>query len=196
MTCDPPSSARLSEFATAIGTIIEDSSGLETAILPRAIAQMQALVAQDDWLHPAFAIPGDSRYHQYPLFIDDEGRFSIVSFVWGPGQQTPVHDHTVWGVIGMLRGAEISEAYALGHDVLEPRGETRLDAGQVMAVSPSIGDIHRVRNAFDDRVSVSIHCYGGDIGTINRHIFLPDGTTKPFVSAYSPVDGHRPPGAP
>ena len=35
-----------------------------------------------------------------------------MSIVWGPGQSTPIHDHTVWGLIGMLRGAEYSQGFA------------------------------------------------------------------------------------
>ena len=61
-----------------------------------------------------------------------------------------------------------------------------LQPGQVEAAGPRIGDVHRVRNAYDDRVSISIHVYSGDIGTIARTIYLEDGTRKPFISGYSP----------
>ena len=61
-----------------------------------------------------------------------------------------------------------------------------LRPGEVEAVGPRIGDVHRVRNAFDDRVSISIHVYGGDIGDIERSTYLEDGTRQPFVSGYSP----------
>ena len=29
--------------------------------------------------------------------VDARERFSVVSFVWAPGQKTAIHDHTVWG---------------------------------------------------------------------------------------------------
>src|ERR1700736_1949705 len=70
------------------------------------------LVAVDDWLPPVFAEPHPQYYRQYLLYCDPFERFSIVSFVWGPGQHTPVHDHTVWGLIGMMRGGEMSRNYA------------------------------------------------------------------------------------
>jgi predicted metal-dependent enzyme (double-stranded beta helix superfamily) len=35
----------------------------------------------------------------------------VVSFVWAPGQGTPIHDHRVWGLVGVLRGAETSERF-------------------------------------------------------------------------------------
>ena len=103
---------------------------------------------------------------------------------------TPIHDHTVWGLIGMLRGAEYSQAYRYtGPNQLVPAGSpVRLEPGQVEAVSPAIGDIHRVHNAFDDRVSISIHVYGADIGTVQRSVYLADGSRQPFVSGYSPID--------
>jgi predicted metal-dependent enzyme (double-stranded beta helix superfamily) len=112
-------------------------------------------------------------------------RFSIVSFVWGPGQKTPIHDHTVWGLIGMLRGAEISFRYEHGSP-MEQRGSDRLEPGMIDVVSPAVGDIHQVTNAFEDRPSISIHVYGANIGAVNRHVFDPQtGESKSFVSGYS-----------
>ncbi|HSI61172.1 MAG TPA: cysteine dioxygenase [Ideonella sp.] len=148
------------------------------------------LVGRDDWLPPAFAVPGPERYRQYALHRDPAGRFAVVSFVWGPGQATPIHDHTVWGLIGMLRGAEYSQGYRyVGPNRLVPAGEPlRIAAGQVEAVSPRLGDIHRVHNAFDDRVSISIHVYGADIGSIPRSIYAEDGSRQDFVSGYSPLE--------
>ncbi len=66
------------------------------------------MIRHDDWLPAAYAAPDPARYRQYLLHCDSAERFSIVSFVWGPGQLTPIHDHTVWGLVGVLRGAEIS----------------------------------------------------------------------------------------
>jgi len=151
---------------------------------------MQALVARDDWLDPAFAAPHPTYYQQYLLHLDAQGRYSVVSFVWGPGQATPVHDHGTWGVIGMLRGAECSQGYVLTPQGVAPHGEEeRLLPGDTALVSPEVGDIHRVRNAFDDRVSISIHAYGTDIGRQRRHVYdLASGAAKPFVSGYANAD--------
>lgn len=160
----------------------------EAQLLERAAPLMRALVAQDDWLPPEMALAHPQHYQQHLLYGDPLDRFSLVSFVWGPGQQTPVHDHTVWGIIAMLRGAECGRRFARdSQDRLVPSGtEQRLEPGDIELVSPSIGDIHQVRNAFDDRISVSVHLYGGNIGRIERHVFPPDGgDAKPFVSGYS-----------
>ncbi len=165
-----------------------DQGVAEETLLADAMALMRALVAHDDWLPAAFAQPDPTFYRQYLLHADPLGRFSIVSFVWGPGQQTPVHDHTVWGLIGMLRGAEFSQPYATDtQGMLSVIGEARrLEPGDVEMVSPTRGDIHQVRNAFTDQVSISIHVYGGNIGEIQRHVFdVASGQSKPFVSGYA-----------
>src|SRR3546814_9556739 len=110
----------------------------------------------DYWLDPAGTVPPPAHYQQYLLHLDPGGRFSVVSFVWGPGQRTPIHDHTVWGVIGMLRGAEIGTRYRLqdDHRAVPDGPPHRLQAGQVEQVSPSVGDVHRVQNASDDQVAI------------------------------------------
>ncbi len=93
----------------------------------------------------------------------------------------------MWGLIGVLRGQEVSQAYAHGAGgALAPVGEpVVLREGEVDAVSPRIGDIHRVQNAFDDRSSISIHVYGANIGAVQRSVYAEDGSRKVFVSGYA-----------
>jgi predicted metal-dependent enzyme (double-stranded beta helix superfamily) len=148
---------------------------------------LAALVSRDDWLPDELAQPHPQHYRQYLLHADPLERFSVVSFVWGPGQHTPVHDHTVWGLIGMLRGIETAQpCFIDSQGRLQPLGEAlTLHPGQVAAVSPTIGDIHRVSNAFSDRTSISIHVYGANIGAVKRWVYAEDGSRKPFVSGYS-----------
>ena len=157
----------------------------EAVILNDGGALLARLVATDDWLPASHAEPDVARYRQYLLHSDPGGRFSIVSFVWGPGQSTPVHDHTVWGLVGVLRGAETSESFERRATGLHWIRTDRLEAGEVEAISPRIGDIHRVTNAHADRVSVSIHVYGADIGIVERHIFDAAGHSRAFVSGYA-----------
>lgn len=177
---------KLREFVGNIAAIVE-SSPREPELLSRGADALRALVSVDDWLPDAYAQPSPERYQQFLLYADARQRFSVVSFVWGPGQQTPIHDHTVWGLIGVLRGAELAAPFAIGTDGRpQPAGdEVRLDAGDVEAVSPTVGDVHRVRNAFADRVSISIHVYGANIGAVRRSTYPPDGPPKPFISGYS-----------
>jgi predicted metal-dependent enzyme (double-stranded beta helix superfamily) len=181
---------RLDAFVARVEQAMDRSRG-EPELLDSVRAAMRDLVATDDWLPPQYAQPRPDYYQQYLLHRDPAGRFSVVSFVWGPGQRTPIHDHTVWGVIGILRGAEHSQGYERSAAGMVARGEQEtLRAGDVAAVSPSIGDIHGVSNAFDDRVSISVHAYGADIGKQPRHVYDPaTGAIKDFISGYSIVAG-------
>ncbi|WP_017667423.1 hypothetical protein [Sandarakinorhabdus sp. AAP62] len=149
-------------------------------------AALARLVAHDDWLPPAYAQPHPDHYQQYLLHADPAGRFSIVSFVWSPGQATPIHDHGVWGAVGVLRGAEHSQHY-VADGTTPPRytgdGHT-LHPGAVELVGPEVGDIHKVSNAHP-AVSVSIHVYGTDIGRHPRHVYPAQGGIKPFISGYA-----------
>ena len=176
----------LRRFVDKVGALV--GAGLqEPAILEGAREAMRELVADDAWLPDELAKPHPQYYQQYLLYADPADRFSVVSFVWGPGQKTPVHDHTVWGVIGMLRGAEKAAPFRREGERLVPAGEeVLLEPGDVEMVSPRIGDIHRVSNAYDDRVSISIHAYGANIGKVRRHVFDPQtGAAKEFVSGYA-----------
>ena len=181
-----PHLARLRSFLQRLAALVEQPSDVQT-LLPQGQALLAELVTHDDWLPDAFAQPHPEHYQQYLLHADALCRFSVVSFVWGPGQQTPIHDHTVWGLIGMLRGSETSQRFV--QDAQQrwlPEGApAQLLPGDVEVVYPPDHDVHQVRNAFDDRVSISIHVYGANIGGVHRHVFTPDGQTKPFVSGYS-----------
>ncbi len=178
----------LRDFVTA-ATQVVDQALPEAATLAALRPLLAALVARDDWLPAELAQPHPEFYRQYLLHADPLERFSVVSFVWGPGQKTPVHDHTVWGLIGMLRGEELAQPF--GPDAqgrLVPQGAVqRLRPGDVEAVSPTLGDVHQVSNAFADRTSISIHVYGANIGAVHRWVYPLDGAPgarKPFVSGY------------
>ena len=177
---------KLRGFISEIAQLV-DQDFPETHLLEQGAVALSKLIAEDDWLPDAYAQPSPDRYQQFLLYADARQRFSVVSFVWGPGQQTPVHDHTVWGLVGVLRGAEVARSYRRDDDgALVTSGEDQLlERGAVAAVSPTIGDIHRVSNAFDDRVSISIHVYGANIGGVSRHVYPLDGPPKPFVSGYT-----------
>lgn len=182
-------SSRLQVFVTAVEKAIARCSN-EPELLERVQAAMRRLVEFDDWLPAELSQPHPQYYQQYLLHADPAGRFSVVSFVWGPKQQTPIHDHTVWGVIGMLRGSELAQSYHRTSDgMVEAEPARRLQPGDVSAVSPTIGDIHRVSNACDDQVSISIHVYGTDIGRQKRHVFDAEtGQSKDFISGYATTE--------
>lgn len=178
--------SKLREFVMEFSKLLSRASG-EADIISEGSRLLATLVRKDDWLPDEFSQPSAERYCQYLLHCDSAERFSVVSFVWGPGQETPIHDHRTWGLIGMLRGAELGQHYQRCADgSVQPIGSpSRLEPGAVEHVSPTSGDIHRVTNAYADRVSVSIHVYGVNIGRWPRATYTAAGQEKAFTSGYS-----------
>ncbi len=173
--------ARLREFVQAMTRLVERHGADEPRVLDEGEKLLRPLIAHDDWLPDAFAAPSPDSYRQYLLYCDPLERFSVVSFVWMPGHRTPVHDHTVWGLVGVLRGEEQCEEF--GSD-LKPAGTHPVRPGEVDRVSPRIGDIHVVSNV-GTQTAVSIHVYGANIGAVRRHTFDPaSGAARDFVSGY------------
>ena len=174
--------ARLRDFVTGMTRLVERHGADEAKMLDEGERLLRGLVAHDDWLPDEFAAPSPESYRQYLLYCDPLERFSVVSFVWMPGHHTPIHDHTVWGLVGVMRGEERCDEYSTdikkvnSHDV---------KAGDVDRVSPRIGDVHVVSNA-GDKVALSIHVYGANIGAVRRHTYDPaTGAAREFMSGYS-----------
>lgn len=181
-------STRFNHFVRDFTRLFDEFPNDEAQVLSKGNELLAELVGRDDWLPEQYAQPHPQYYQQYLLHADPEDRFSVVSFVWGPGQKTPIHNHTVWALIGMLRGGERAESFEIGLPGQPMRSLEieELSPGTVQGLSPQTGDVHRVSNKYEDRVSISVHVYGGNIGRISRHVFdAQTSTRKPFVSGYS-----------
>ena len=165
-----------------------DAGADEAAIFRDGRVLLAGLIAHDDWLPAALAEPDPANYRIHLLHLDPARRFSVSAMVWGPGQGTPIHNHTVWGMVGVLRGRERCEEFGLPARPGEPLvagGVHELETGDIDLVSPGVGDIHRVSNALAGGTSVSIHVYGADIAAITRSRWEADGRATPFVSPYA-----------
>jgi predicted metal-dependent enzyme (double-stranded beta helix superfamily) len=176
--------APLRDFVVAMTRLVGRAED-EPTLLREGRALLTGLIARDDWLPEACSTPRADRYAQYLLHCDPLERFSVVSFVWGPGHRTPVHDHTVWGLVGQLRGAERCEEVRLDGGQPLVTGQAHvMQQGDIEAVSPTVGDWHRVSSARADGPSVSIHVYGANIGAVRRHRLDGEGRIIDFVSGY------------
>jgi predicted metal-dependent enzyme (double-stranded beta helix superfamily) len=146
------------------------------------------LVLEQGWLQEKYrrAIPSKA-YSQYLLYRPDDHAFSVVSFVWNPGQGSPVHDHCTWGVIGQYEGEEEESRFRILDNRLERIGVVLARPGDVSHVYPPSRDIHQITNR-SSKPTISIHIYGGDIGSQRRHTFDPNtAATQEFISGYDPV---------
>jgi 3-mercaptopropionate dioxygenase len=158
----------------------------EAHTLHHAETRLHDLLTCAPWLPAEYMRANPDKYQQLALYVDPQSRYSVVSFVWGPGQATPIHNHTVWGLVGVLDGEETCEEFTCdASGAWRPSHAHPLPRGSIDRVSPTIGDVHRVSNAMAGQTTVSIHVYGGDIGRIERSVFETDGTVRPFVSGYS-----------
>jgi len=180
----------LRDFVVGMTRLVERTND-EPTLLAEGRTLLSALIADDGWLPQACTRSEPGAYRQYLLHCDPLERFSVVSFVWGPGAVTPVHDHTVWGLVGMLRGAERCTEYAPeSPQRIVARGVAHvLEPGMIEAVSPTVGDWHVVANALPDAASISIHVYGANIGAVRRHaVDAATGEIRDFVSGYSSAE--------
>jgi predicted metal-dependent enzyme (double-stranded beta helix superfamily) len=148
------------------------------------------LLAADGWLPDAFQEPAPESgmgggIGQWLLYRAGDGSLSLFSLVVPAGVETPVHDHLAWGLVGVYRGTQDEEIYALSDDeelaVVERRS---LAPGDFYALIPPRDDIHRVRTT-SAATSVSIHLLTNDTGCVWRHAYDPaTGEVRAFRSGY------------
>ena len=181
-------SPRFLQFLDAMDALVSRTS-FEPMMLDDGESALKSLLAVDDWLPSEFAKPVAERYQSYALYVDPKARYSVISFVWAPGQGTAVHNHTVWGLVGVLRGAELCEEFAVPSiGLMQSTHQHTLVRGEVDRVSPTIGDWHKVSNAAvgEGETTVSIHVYGADIGRVRRHYWdAAKEMLQPMVSGYT-----------
>ena len=187
-----PDLTPLKAFVEAMTRIVNgggDTAGQTDA----AEVAMAHLVARDGWLPEGFdQAPSGTGFGQRLLWCDPGQRFSVVCFCWGEGRRTPVHDHRAWGVVGVLRGAEVSVEMICatpGAPMREGRRDQR-EAGQTIRLGPpdmlpGAYDVHCVENAAPAGGGVAIHVYGSNIGALPRSVFAEEtGACTEFVSGY------------
>lgn len=176
----------IGDMTSLVGGAWQDKD--EAAVVEVGQKLLGDLVSHDDWLPESMAKCPLHGYAQNLLWCDPFERFSVVSFVWAPNACTPIHDHQMWGLVGMLRGSETSQPFAreISTGAFVAGKARTLAPGDVDVLLPASGDIHRVTNALSDCGSISIHVYGGNIGAVRRHTFDPaTGEPTLFVSGYT-----------
>jgi predicted metal-dependent enzyme (double-stranded beta helix superfamily) len=126
--------------------------------------------------------PLPDHYARRLLYRDTELPLTAVVMTWGPGQQTPLHDHSgIWCVEGVVEGEMEVVRYDL---VEEAEGRCRFSeverlragTGSAGALIPPL-EYHVLRNPTDQTV-ITLHVYGGEMDHCG--VFLPqaDGTWR------------------
>ncbi len=149
-------------------------SGADDAEVAGRVAELLApCLRAESFLTEAQREPDPDHYRQHILHVEEDGSFSIVALVWLPGQETPIHDHVSWCVVGVHEGQEYETLYEVevntqGQNVLVETGHSVNPPGSTAALTPP-GDIHKVVNN-GEQLAISLHIYGADIGTLGSSI--------------------------
>lgn len=167
----------LDAFVHNMDTLVSTTSD-PTSIAAQTERYLAELIRHPEFLEEQYREPAPDRYRQHVVHVHPEGKYSIVSLVWCPGQATPIHDHRCWCVVGVLEGRETATRYGLyeesGSRVLRLTEETTHDPGEVCALVPPVEDIHKVANGSGEGLTISMHIYGDDIAKVGssiNHVF-------------------------
>lgn len=123
-------------------------------------------------------IPG--HYARREVFTHPTRGYSMIAMTWGPGQGTPIHDHSgMWCVEGVWSGCIEVVSYQLG----EQRDDRFrfIEAGSIIAGCGSAGSLippheyHTIANNDPVKAAVTVHIYSGAMSCCNMFIDEGDG---------------------
>lgn len=176
----------LDEFTRDAEAVVR-SGAPEAEILRQLKPLLERLVRTPGSVPREAFAPRKDRFANNLLYRPEDRCFSVTGGNWMPGQTTPIHDHLTWAVVGVYEGEEREAIYRRKDDGSDP-GRAELEQvsarknpkGHVTVLSHK--GIHRIDNVSSEP-SLSIHVYGLDIGTAERHAYNPvTGEISRFVS--------------
>ncbi len=148
-------------------------SGDVAEVTSRVKSLLQEL--DDDLEIPeSYVQPLADRYARRLLHRCSEGTYSVIAMTWGPGQGTPLHDHSgLWCVECVHEGAidvvqfDLLERRSADdptavHYRFSPQETVRATRGSAGALIPPF-EYHTIANASSVDRAVTLHVYGGDL---------------------------------
>jgi predicted metal-dependent enzyme (double-stranded beta helix superfamily) len=184
-TITQSTTADLTALVADLDLAVHSTPGNETETVAAVCAALRPALSAPDLLLPEQRIGDRAAYRSHVLHVAPDGAFSLVALVWLPGQETAIHDHLAWCVVGVYEGAEHETRYSLtGNDGLVESGSAVAFPGEVAGLLPP-GDIHRVYNA-GDSTAISLHVYGADLSIVGSSI----RRTYPAASVWT-LDGRQ-----
>jgi 3-mercaptopropionate dioxygenase len=184
-----PADNTLQTFINDVELVLASTKD-EHEITKRVADHLSALLASNYKLPQEYTRPSPDHHVNYPLYIAPDNSWSLAAVVWNVGQQTPVHGHDTWGVVGIYEGAEREYRYhkptkADAGKPLTKAGEHVWNRGEVTVCCTTDDDIHSVK-AEGNTPTVGIHIYGANIGTTERTRYNPKtGETEKFTSGWN-----------
>ena len=165
--CEPVDFPGQAKFIAAVDAAV--ASGDQHAVTAALRNALCALIRDTEVQLPCCVQDAIvDHYARRELYRSPQHGYSVVAMTWGPGQGTPLHDHSgLWCVEGVWHGElEITQ-----YELLETSGDRfRFRAAGGMLAGPgSAGSLippheyHTIRNASADRIAVSLHIYQAEM---------------------------------
>ena len=109
-----------------------------------------------------------------PLFRSPE--LTIANMCAAPGSTSPIHNHCMWGVIGVYQGQEDNNLYERNGDELNKVETRSLKAGESWAMPVNL--IHAINNP-KGHYNAALHIYGGDLVELpGRSLWNPESDVE------------------
>ena len=151
------------KITSALRSVLVECIGDDSIHLPEAVYQY---------------IP--DHYARRELYRCPRKGYSIIAMTWGPGQGTPIHDHSgMWCVEGVWAGC----IEVVSYEPVEERGDhIRFEnVGSIVAGCGSAGSLipphefHTIRNIDPTDAAVSVHIYSGAMTCCSMYYEEGDG---------------------
>lgn len=164
------------ELITSVGSTDEEK-------IRRIQKKLRLLISGGNFLPSEAKTPALQRYARHLVHEDPKKRFIVVSLVWAPGQGTPIHDHSTWGVAGVVENElrivnydRMDDGTKPGVADLREASAIEAPAGTVTYILPPNDVIHLIENP-TDRTTISLHVYGQSTVECNQF----DPSKKTYV---------------
>lgn len=179
-----PAPYTLDHYVADVAALIERGGPMQATVeavlaaKKRFVTSGAGIPAQYTHMNPT--VP----YTRNLVHLDPAGRFCVIALVWGPFQETAVHDHMNWCVVGVVSGCAHITNYDRLDDETDParvelviRNSAMAPPGSAAALlPPRRSNIHKMANA--GRLNtVSLHTYG-DAGNRARAFDPREGTAR------------------
>lgn len=193
-SCSAPTrpSYDLAQFVHDVEGILDQRPSVPVTI-KEVSTLVGRLVSDERWLPQQYRSPIQDSYARYMLHRDRTNRFVVLSLVWLPGQATPIHDHSAWGVMGIMENAleevvyeRLDDGSREGYAELRETHGRMVGAGSVSYVLPPYEEVHRIANP-TERPSLSVHVYGRDLDEVNVFDMVTKKVSPMRIKYYSPV---------
>lgn len=145
------SNGDVSSITHAVQKVLSDYARAGRVVLPEALRR-----------------PSEESYARRLIYRSEDPDYTVLAMVWGPGQGTPVHDHSgMWCVEGVVEGRIAVTQY----DLIERDGErcrfrfqgtVEAGVGTSGRLIPPF-DHHTIDNDSREECAITIHVYGGEM---------------------------------